>query len=102
MFKRLFTGAMVFGMAAIAPPGLAQSACSPREIVAERLGDGYHELQLATGVQTNGNVIEIWASPATGTWTILMTVPNGTSCVMSSGTGWALGLLDDAPKGTPS
>ena len=66
MFKRIFASAIIFGMAAIAPPAHAQ-ACTPRDTLIGDLSDRYAETQLATGLQGNGVLLEIWASPAQGT-----------------------------------
>ncbi|MDJ0631080.1 MAG: hypothetical protein QNJ44_22675 [Rhodobacter sp.] len=42
----------------------------------------------AGGLRSQVQLFEIWASEATGTWTVLLTRPDGTSCVMATGTHW--------------
>ncbi len=93
MYKRLITGGLVFGMAAIAPPAEAQPLCTDRTALVARLTGAYDEVQLATGLQGNGVVVEIWAAPGSGSWTIFLTGPEGLSCIASSGTGLSLGLM---------
>ena len=39
------------------------------------------------GLAANGSVLEVLASKD-GTWTILITSPNGTSCVVAVGDSW--------------
>jgi hypothetical protein len=36
----------------------------------------------------NGNVLEVLKSDKAGTWTIIVTRPNGMSCVVASGEAW--------------
>ena len=62
--------------------------CAPREIVVGRLADKYGETRQSIGLGANNSVIEVYASTETGTWTILMTMPNGISCLMATGSAF--------------
>lgn len=87
MFKRLLSSALIFGMAAIAPPAYA-SGCAPRDGVVERLQQGYSETLSAAGLQNShpvNTVIEVWSSQETGSFTVLVTHPSGISCIVASG-----------------
>lgn len=89
MFKRNLSAALVFGLAATAPPAFAQSIpCGNRELITDRLGDSFHEAQLGIGLQSDNRLIEIWSSTESGSWTILLTRPDGASCVLASGQNW--------------
>mgnify|MGYP000164701444 CR=1 FL=1 len=69
-------------------PAAAQAPqCAQREAVLERLADSYHEEPVSIGVTATGSLLEVLASPE-GTWTIIITVPNGPTCLVSSGEGW--------------
>lgn len=75
-----------------AQPAAAQSAppasqCGAREAVLDRLSSKYDEEPVSIGVTANGSLLEVLASPE-GTWTIIVTVPNGPTCLVSSGDGW--------------
>ena len=94
MWKRLITVSLTFGLAALAPPASAQSACGPHEIIAERLAVNHGEELLGRGLQSPKSLFEIWRSPDTGTWTIVMLRPDGTACVMASGFAWT----DETPE----
>ncbi len=59
--------------------------CGPRELVVNRLAEGYGETRQSMGLGANNAVIEVFASEESGTWTILVTSPNGTSCLVASG-----------------
>ena len=39
------------------------------------------------GLASNGSMIEIFASP-NGSWTIVMTQPDGVTCLMAAGESW--------------
>ena len=104
MFKRLVCTSLVFGMLATAPPALAVG-CSPRDHLVDRLQFSYAERLTAGGLQSSqpvSTVIEFWASATTGTFTVLVSHPNGLSCVVASGTGFFQVTDDLEPQGTPS
>ncbi len=87
MFKRLFSSALIFGMAAVAPPAFA-AGCAPRDGVVQRLQQSYSETLTAGGLQKSHPVdtmIEVWSSAETGSFTVLVTHPSGISCIVASG-----------------
>lgn len=84
--KSLIAGTVLSVFAANA--GLAQQSsrnCAPREAVVDRLADGYGESRQSMGLGANNQVVEIFASSETGTWTITVTMPNGLTCLVASG-----------------
>ena len=90
MFKRLMGISLIFGMAATAPPVLAAN-CAARDTVIARLQSSYSEDLKVGGLQkvhSKQSIMEIWASDETGTFTVLLTTPNGISCIMAAGTHW--------------
>lgn len=75
---------------AFAAPAIAEN-CAKRDLIVQRLGAQYSEQLTAGGLQTDEttqSVVEVWASPETGTFTVMMTNPNGISCIMATGTDW--------------
>ena len=66
----------------------AQMLCDMRDSVVAKLGDKYAEVRRGGGMAGPKVIFEIWASDATGTWTILQTHPDGTSCIMAVGNNW--------------
>lgn len=83
--------------ALVISPAFAQSACGERAPFVQQLEKVHHETPQAMGLSSDGGVFEVFASPA-GTWTILVTYPNGVTCVVAAGEAWerlplrALGL----------
>ena len=100
MYKRILTtSVLIFGMAAAAPPyAQAQMACGTRDSIVAKLGDKYGEVRRGGGLAGSTAIFEVWASEATGTWTILKTTPNGMACIMAVGDDWQ----DDAGELTPA
>ncbi len=69
-------------------PAAAQSPqCGAREAVLDRLSAKYGEQPVSIGVTATGSLLEVLASPE-GSWTIVVTVPGGPTCLVSSGDGW--------------
>ncbi len=80
---------ILVGLAATAPPAAAaQSVCANRDIIITRLQQDYSEAPSAIGMADNGAVIEVLATKDGTTWTILMTTPDGVSCVVATGEAW--------------
>lgn len=89
MFKRLISAALVFGAAALAPPADAQvSRCLPRDALIEKLLENYGETLTGGGLQSPQQLLEIWSSDQTGTFTVFYTRPDGISCVVATGRNW--------------
>ncbi len=61
------------------------SNCAPRHLVLERLSEKYGETRQSIGVASNNSIVEVFASDATGTWTITVTLPSGVTCMVASG-----------------
>ena len=54
----------------------------------KRLSAKYSEGPVAVGVVTNGGVLEVLTTDTGSTWTIIVTMPNGLSCMLATGEGW--------------
>jgi len=102
MFKRLFLGSLVFGMAAMGPPAHAQTSCAPRESIIERLEASFGEALTGGGLQSASQILELWTAPETGTWTALVTNANGISCIVASGTNFHIEEPNLPVAGVPS
>lgn len=66
----------------------AQSACFERAALMKHLSGKFEEAPVAAGLAANGSVLELFSSPDGVTWTIVLTQPNGATCVMASGESW--------------
>ncbi len=75
--------------------------CGARDSVVAKLGEKYGEIRRGGGLAGPTAIFEIWASEATGTWTILKTSPDGMTCIMAVGDGWQDDAGELTPAGTP-
>jgi hypothetical protein len=86
MQKTFFALSLGFGLAILAQSANAQSAsCGDRTKVVKSLSQKYGETRQGIGLGRNNGVMEIYASSETGTWTILVTKPNGQACLVAAG-----------------
>ena len=81
---------LLIGAALISRPAPAQTPDPglPRPALAELLGDGYAEAPVAFGLAENGGLIEVFASAEGATWTMVLSMPNGLSYVVTTGEAW--------------
>jgi hypothetical protein len=94
MTKKLQNTIVVGGLIALASilltieSAAAQSkVCSKRDDIVARLESGYKEFSTAMGMSTNGELVELFVSEK-GTWTLILSNPNGTSCLIAAGENW--------------
>ncbi len=66
----------------------AQGACSPRTDVLGHLAKKYGEAPVAIGVTNKGGLVEVLTTGDGKTWTIIVSMPNGTACMVAAGEGW--------------
>lgn len=59
--------------------------CAPRDKVVDRLATKYGETRQSMGLGSNNAVMEVFASPESGSWTITVTMTNGITCLVASG-----------------
>jgi hypothetical protein len=84
-----FLGALSICWSALPAPANGQSACVERTEAASNLKKKFSEIPVSMGLSKQGALIEVFASPA-GTWSIIMTFPNGMSCIMAAGEAWEI------------
>lgn len=104
MQQMLFALSLGFaGLILVAQAGHAQGAqCAPRDTVISHLSEKYGETRRSIGLAGQGAVMEVHAADATGTWTITMTLPNGTTCMIASGQGYEAVTEELPAKGEPA
>jgi hypothetical protein len=99
--KTISVGLVLAGGLAAAAPAYSQAHCADRDGVIERLGDSYGETLAAGGLRSATQVLEVWAAPETGTWTVLITGADGKTCVLATGTDWHQHGPDPRLTGVP-
>ena len=62
-----------------------QMMCAKRTDMIRQLDEKYGESRHSMGLAQGRGVVEMFASEKTGSWTILLTSPQGTACLMAVG-----------------
>jgi hypothetical protein len=68
-------------------PAQAMTPCGARADFLKTLKDKFQEEGHALGMVGKSSVMEIFTSKA-GTWTIMVTAPEGRSCIIAAGNSW--------------
>ncbi|HCM83875.1 MAG TPA: hypothetical protein PKW15_04240 [Alphaproteobacteria bacterium] len=73
-----------------APPAdqAQQMLCNKRSEVMKNLSANYNEAPTALGMASNGGILEVMTSRDGKTWTVLLTTPDGKSCLVAMGNSW--------------
>lgn len=74
---------LLMGMAS----AFAQSVCGDRAEIIKVLGNKYQEAPRAFGIAGQRNLAELFVSKS-GSWTMLMTKPEGVTCILATGQSW--------------
>lgn len=101
MYRVLRILTLSVAIALVSSTAMAQGQrpqCNERDNVLNLLGKKYGETVSAIGVANTGGLIEVLHDPKDGSWTIIMTTPQGMSCLVAAGEGWR-NLIDQAKTG---
>ncbi|MEM9736358.1 MAG: hypothetical protein AAF908_07110 [Pseudomonadota bacterium] len=74
--------------------------CGKREQIVKQLEGRYGEAPTAIGLADGAGVMEIYANPTSGSWTIVITNPQGLTCLMAA--GQAFERMEIAPGDSPA
>ena len=79
-------------MAVLTSVGIAQAApqCDQRARALDHLAQKYKEAPVAIGVTSSGGIVEVLTTSDGATWTIIISYPTGTSCLVVAGENWRL------------
>lgn len=102
---RVTLAALILGLSGTAATVTAAAAqdlaCGSRGEMTDRLKRSFGEVQTGLGMISSAQVLEVWSSEETGTWTILMTDTNGQSCMVAAGEAWKAVEPELLAKGDP-
>ena len=104
MYRRILAAGVITGAILLALPSYA-SNCASRTTVVERLESKYEETFSAGGLQSmrsGQTLVEVFASEEKGTFTILLTMPTGMTCIVAAGTDWHQVEPEAVVKGSAS
>lgn len=66
----------------------SRQVCDKRSDVLTHLAKKYSEKPAAVGVTANGGIVELLSQKDGKTWTLIVTMPNGISCLIAAGSDW--------------
>lgn len=87
------------GLAAafLAAPADARVACNTRDEVVKALGQQFGEVPVVRGITQSGQLMEMFAS-GEGTWTLILSLPTGQSCLIANGEDFDVGVAQVSAK----
>lgn len=88
-FATLVTGlAALLVLPAMSEAQTARTICANRDQIVGALTGYFGETARSWGMGPAGRIVEVFASEETGSWTITVTAPDGTTCLVASGNSW--------------
>ena len=86
MLKLVLTATFAISVASVG----AQAApnCGKRDDVLAQLAKSYKEAPVGIGLANNGGLIELLTADTGTTWTLIITMPNGPTCLVVAGQEW--------------
>ena len=89
-------------IAGLVLPAHAAPQCGKRAFIVAQLATKYSETRRGMGLGPNNTLMELFASDATGTWTITVTTAvDGMTCLMASGGAFEQVTEALPPAGVP-
>ncbi len=85
---RYCTTLLAVALYLVSSAAMAQVPCDQRDKIVDWLAVKFKEAPIATGVSSNGHLIEVLSTHDGDTWTLIVTSPDGNSCLIGSGQGW--------------
>lgn len=67
----------------------AQAPCGPLDQLAELLEREYGEAVHSEGLADSGAIMQLWANPETGSWSIVIILPDGLACLPAAGSAYS-------------
>ena len=89
MEKTLFALSLgIAGFVMVARAADAAPQCGPRDEVVHALATKFGETRRSLGMSGPDQMMELFAADESRTWTILVTLPDGRSCLVASGSNY--------------
>ena len=74
--------------------GAAPMLCGPRKDLVAKLADNRHQQPSSVALTNDGQLLEVLKSDTDLAWTILITSPQGLSCIIAEGDSWQSRKMD--------
>jgi hypothetical protein len=86
--KRLSAAIVLIAVGISTTAVAAPANCAARADLLNELAKRYSEAPIAVGLANNGALVEVLTSDSGATWTILISQPDGKSCLVAAGEEW--------------
>lgn len=73
---------------ALAGSAIADVICFDRDTMVQRLEIVHNAQRQGRGMRGPDALLEVWAVPSTGEWTLVQNYANGRSCIVAMGNNW--------------
>ena len=83
--SRRYLAYLAAALIAVAAPSSAQSVCNTTPVIYSILSGKHGESTAARGMTRGGELLEMWANRDTGSWSLLITRPDGITCLVQAG-----------------
>ena len=84
LLASLVGAALLFG----ANTADAARTCAPHDKISKQLENRYAEQPVGGGLAQSGQLLQVFAAKDGESWTVVLTRPDGVSCVVASGRYW--------------
>ncbi len=85
-FRAITIGAVAAIAMTLGATASAEAAmCGTRDSVTELLANRYKEAPIAIGMVSDRGVMEVYVAEDTSTWSIVVTTPQGRTCIIAAG-----------------
>lgn len=81
-------GALPLLAVALAPSPAAAAQCGSHQPLVEQLQSKFQEQRQATGLAGDGAAMMELYIAESGTWTVVIAMANGMSCIVAAGSNW--------------
>jgi hypothetical protein len=89
--SKMLSTAVFLSVAVVSVPAVAadpSAVCGPRKEIMKQLSQSFSEAPTAIGVTSTGELLQVLASADKSTWTIVVSRPDGLSCIVAAGADW--------------
>lgn len=80
--------------------GQTAADCAPRAQVLGVLAERFQETRRGLGLAGPQQVVELFTSARSGSWTLTVTLPDGRMCLIAAGQAWE--TVPDPPRDKPA
>ena len=101
MMMRTFGVSISIATAAFLAPSIAAASpllCGERSDVLTKLAVDFRERPASVALTNDGQLLEVLKSDSKLTWTILITNPNGVTCLVAAGESWQDKIIESAAE----